>query len=179
VAIFGRFPAVWLTLTMLVLPVRAFIATRHLEAGEIAGALLGLVLWVVVPARWRVKAALAMMLTAILLREMTPFYFLPNPMPFTWIPFYASFGSDWQSAVVILLRKTFDYGVAVWLLRAVGSSYGRAACGMAAALLCLELVQRYVPGHVPETTDAVLTLLMAFALRSLSNPSRAAALQST
>ena len=72
--------------------------------------------------------------------------------------------SDWGSAAVIVLRKAFDYGAAVWLLHAEGWRYTRAGACVAAALFVLELVQRHLPGRTPETTDAVLALLMALAL---------------
>jgi len=58
----------------------------------------------------------------------------------------------------------FDYGAAVWVLHASGSSYARADASVAAALFGLELLQRYLPGRTPESTDAVLALLMALVL---------------
>jgi VanZ family protein len=57
----------------------------------------------------------------------------------------------------------------VWLLAANGISYARAGTAVAAALAVLEAVQRYLPGRTPETTDAVLTIILTAVLWSLNN----------
>jgi VanZ family protein len=68
-----------------------------------------------------------------------------------------------------LLRKAFEYGALVWLLRTRGISYVRAAVAVAGSLAVLEAVQRYLLGRTPEITDSVLTLLMALVLWRLSD----------
>jgi VanZ family protein len=95
--------------------------------------------------------------------------FGPVVHPFSWIPFAATFESERQSATVILLRKAFEYGALVWLFRAEGISYARAAIAVAGSLAVLEAIQRYLPGRSPEITDSVVALLMALVLWRLSS----------
>jgi len=163
-AVIGRLRPMWLGVVMLLLPVRFFIVTRSFGWNDLLAALLALALWIGIPPRWRLRAGLGVVFSAVLLRELAPFHFAASPASFSWIPFVATLESERQSAVVILLRKAFDYGAAVWLLHAAGWRYARAGTCVAAALLALELLQRYLPGRTPESTDAVLALLMALAL---------------
>jgi hypothetical protein len=160
----GRFRTRWLVALMLFLPARILIVTRSLAWDDILAAALALALWVVIPARRRLAAILIVALSAVLLRELAPFHFADHPEAFTWMPFGATLESEWQSAVVIILRKAFDYGAAVWLIHSAGWSYARAAAAVAVPLFVLELLQCYLPGRTPESTDAVLALLMALAL---------------
>jgi VanZ family protein len=163
-AIFGRLRTRWLAAAMLAMPLRFFIVTRSLGWNDLLAAPLALVLWSGIPSRWRLGAGLGVVLSALLLRELAPFHWSAAAAPFQWIPFVPTLESERQSAVVIITRKAFDYGAAVWLLRAAGWSYARAGTCAAAALLGLELLQRHLPGRTAESTDAVLALLMAVAL---------------
>jgi VanZ family protein len=163
-AFLGRFRTAWLAALMMAIPARIFIVTRSVTWNDLLGAVAALGLWAAIPAFWRVRAALCMLLSALLLRELAPFHFADYPAAFSWIPFSATLDSERQTAIVILLRKAFDYGAAVWLLRRAGWPYARAGACLAAALLGLELLQRYLPGRTPESTDPVLALLMALAL---------------
>jgi VanZ family protein len=104
----------------------------------------------------------------VVLRELSPFRLAVTPHAFSWIPFAATFDSERQSATVILLRKAFEYGALVWLLRTQGTSYARAAAAVAGSLAVLEAIQRYLPGRTPESTDSVVALLMALVLWRLS-----------
>jgi len=128
------------------------------------GAALALALWWAISSRLRLVCGIWMLASAILFRELAPFHFSSRAAPFSWIPFAATLSADRQAAVLILLRKMFDYGAAVWGLHATGWPYLRSGGLVAAALFALELLERRLPGRTPESTDAVLTLLMALAL---------------
>jgi len=167
-ALLGRMRPRWLLAAMACLPLRLFIAERSVTLNEALGAALALLLWSLLPERKRLPAGVFLLASATVLRELSPFRFAPTPHPFSWIPFAATFNSERQSATVILLRKAFEYGALVWLLRTWGISYVRAAVALAGSLAVLEAVQRYLPGRTPEITDSVLTLLMALVLSRLS-----------
>lgn len=168
-AFFGKMRPRWLLAAMACLPLRLFIAERSLTIGEALGAALALLFWSLLPERKRLRAGVFLLASALVLRELSPFHFAETPHAFSWIPFAATFDSERQSAVVILLRKAFEYGAMVWLLRNQGISYARAAAAVAGSLAVLEAIQRYLPGRSPEITDSVLTLLMAFVLWRLSD----------
>jgi VanZ family protein len=168
-ALFGRLQLRWLLAAMACLPLRLVIAERSLTLGETLGAALALLLWSLLPEKKRLPAGAFLLASATLLRELIPFRLAETPQPFSWIPFAATFDSNRQSAVVVLLRKAFEYGALVWLFRTCGISYARAALAVAGSLAVLEAIQRYLPGRTPEITDSVLTLLMAMVLWRLSD----------
>ncbi len=156
-------------LALLCLPLRMLVATRTLALHEVLGAALAWLAWTLLRERVRLRAAAGFLAAAIVLRELAPFHFAGPPSAFSWIPFWSTFDSERQSALVILLRKAFDYGAMVWLLRAAGVSCVRAGAVVAAALAALEVAQRYLPGRIPESTDAILALLLTVSLWSLDN----------
>jgi hypothetical protein len=167
-AVFGRMRPRWLLAAMACLPLRLFIVERSVTLSEALGAALALLLWSLLPERKRLPAGLFLLAAAVVLRELSPFRLAMTPQAFSWIPFAPTFDSERQSAAVILLRKAFEYGAIVWLLRTRGISYARAAAAVAGSLAVLEAMQRYLPGRTPEITDSVVALLMALVLWRLS-----------
>jgi VanZ family protein len=155
---------VWAVGVLLVLPLRIFIPSQTVGWNDVLGAALALAVWWGIPLRRRLRAGAWILVSAVVLRELAPFHFVSHPVQFSWMPFYGTLSGERDSAGVILLRKLFDYGAAVWVLHAGGWSYSRAGGVVAAALFGLELAQQYLPGRTPESTDAVLALLMALAL---------------
>ena len=79
---------------------------------------LALLLWTY-PEDDASRAGACMLAFAIALRELEPFRFTPAAHAFSWIPFSAT-SRERQNATLVLLRKTFEYGTMVWLLRATG-----------------------------------------------------------
>jgi VanZ family protein len=163
-AVFGRLRLSWHGCAMAILGVRLFVATRTETLNEVIGAVIALALWLVIADGRRTRAGLCFLSLAIVLRELAPFRFTADAAHFTWIPFVPTFTSEWQSAVVVLARKAFDYGAMVWLLRRAGIRYAVGAPCVAAALFVCELAQTHLPGRTPEITDSVLTLVMALVL---------------
>ncbi len=157
----GRFRAPWLALTMLALPLRLLIVERRLAPSELLGAAVALLLWTFPEEEPKLIAGAVLLAIAIVFRELEPFRFVREAQAFSWIPFAATFAADRQNATLVLLRKAFQYGAMVWMLRAAGYRYRNAGMAVAAALLLLELLQRHLPHREPEITDAFLAALMA------------------
>jgi VanZ family protein len=167
-ALFARMQTFGLAIAMLCVPAQLFITGRSLTLAEIAGALLALALWHFVPRESRARWCAWMLASAILLRQLQPFYFLAVPQPFSWIPFAATLESSREAATAIITRKAFDYGALIWALRCAGEPFVRAGLAVAAALGVTEAIQTYLPGRSPEITDPLLALLMMVVLRAMS-----------
>jgi len=166
-AVFGRLRTSWLCGAMLFSGLRIFMPSRSLAPDEVAGAAIALVAWEILPSRRRLSAGVWMALSAILLVELAPFHFTRHAASFSWIPLGATFENERWGALVILLRKAFFYGSAIWLLVRSGTRYPVAGGALAASLLVLEMVQRYLPGRTPEITDSLIAVVMTAALWSL------------
>jgi VanZ family protein len=166
--VFAHMRTSWLAVAMLCVPAQLMIADRALTAPEIAGALIALTLWHFVRVESRPRWCAWMLGFAILLRQLEPFYFLAVPQPFSWVPFQATLLADRLDAAVVIARKTFDYGAAIWALRYAGVPLVWAGLAIAALLGATEAIQTYLPGRSPEITDPLLALLLTLVLRALS-----------
>lgn len=158
----------WLAAAMLCVPAQLVIAGRVLTLPEIAGASMALALWHFVRVESRPRWCAWMLGSAILLRQLQPFYFLTVPQPFSWVPLKATLISGRDEATLVIARKTFDYGAAIWALRYAGIPFVWAGLAVAALLGVTEAIQTYLPGRSPEITDPLLALLLMLVLQAMS-----------
>jgi len=161
---FGEARRWWVALALACLPLRILVVTRTLRAEELCGAAAALLLWLILRGTLRLRVAVVLIAAAVVVAELTPFHFTDSPARFSWIPFASSFTAPRESGLIVFTRKLFDYGAVLWLWRRAGTPYRAGAAVLAPALLVLEWIQRYLPGHVPEVSDSVLALLIALAL---------------
>ncbi|MFC7333138.1 VanZ family protein [Rhodocista pekingensis] len=134
---------------------------NRLYASDLLAALLGGLLWAVVPWRrgpWRwLLAGLAA--AAIVAGRLRAGDALADPLA-GLVPFAELRERHLTAVFLALFEKTFRLGSVLWLLWSAGLDRRRAALGFAGLLLLGEAV-RAVAGGVPLTTDAVLVLILA------------------
>ncbi|MEO8371445.1 MAG: VanZ family protein [Candidatus Solibacter sp.] len=171
-ALTARRSAIWLLLAMGCLPLRLVIVERALGPSEVIGALLAMLIWTYPAETSRLPNGAMALAIAIVLRELSPFEFSGPARAMSWIPFAATLDGERLNAALTLLRKAFDYGALVWLMRASGVAYARAGLMGAAGLLVLEVAQRWMPGRQPELTDSLIVLLLAAVLWGMENSRR-------
>ena len=163
-ALAGQVRLRWLILILtLRIALRPFVVTAPLELDEVLGAALAMLLWRLLPETSRLHAALAMLVSTIVWRGLLPFHFVPAA-PLSWLPFRDTFDAYRESAMVVLLRQTFEVGALVWLLRRAGISYTRAAAVTAIPLLALAYIERFLSGKMPSVTQPALVVITAFLL---------------
>ena len=166
-SILQRLRLVWFLVALCALPIQLQLLDRMPKFEDFAGAALAILLFARIAKNRRMPIAALILGSAILLRELSPFHLLSRPQPFYWMPFTGAFESGRDTSVVIIAGKAFDYGALIWLCRKLKMPPLPSAALFAAALLLLEWFQRLLPGRTPESTDAVLALLMSFALWAL------------
>jgi VanZ family protein len=153
----------WMLVLLALLPARLLLLGRNLTASELAGAALGCLLWTFWLASIRRPAlALAILIVgALLVQGLSPYFFKPTPQAFSWIPLagFIDSGPDWGA--LTFLKKGFWYGAAVWAFHEAGFSLFAAAVPLALLLAALEWAQRYLPGRTPEISDPLLVLGLA------------------
>ncbi len=160
----ANLPRTLLSFSILFIPLQFAIITRQPTTADFLGAILGTILSQALP---RLRTAIAPVLLALIfLRGLAPFQF-SAPRAFSWIPFGGFLNMDWEVGLRILFEKSFLYGTAVWLFSRTGRTLPVATAIVTAVLILIEILEVWLPGHVPEVTDPVLALLIAFGLYRL------------
>ncbi|MEO8027638.1 MAG: VanZ family protein [Bryobacteraceae bacterium] len=152
-------------ISLLLIPLKLVILHRTMSGSELAGAILGALLWGLFrrfprPAPAIASAALA----ALVLAQLLPWRTGTEPQPFCWIPFLPSLSSSWDAAFLVLLGKAFLFGSVIWLWRQTPATWLVSSFSVAIPLAVTEGVQIYLPGRTPEITDAIVALIMGLAL---------------
>jgi hypothetical protein len=161
--------------SILVIPLQFFIADRQPLPSDFLGAVTGALLFIglgrpglrTTPA-WATPWIATAFLLTIFIRGLAPFHMVPQASNFSWMPFSGFLNTEWQSAILILLEKSFYYGTAIWLLRASGMSLIFAGAITAVVLAAIEIAQIHLPGRTAEITDPLMAIMLSFALAALS-----------
>ena len=163
-----RCPTLWLALATLLVPAGFMIMNHDPMPSDFIGAALGVSLFFFLgSAKNADQAAAAGLMFALILSGLTPFHMSAQSQGFDWIPFVGMLTTEWQSGIQVLLRKSFEYGAAIWLLHQAGLRL-RYATGVVALLLgAIEVAQTHLPQHVAEITDPALAVLLGLALGAL------------
>ncbi len=159
---------------LLLLPAKMIFFRRTPGLAEFSGAILAWIVW----NHWlrrtpRASVILSWLIVAgLVLQDLAPYRLTHVPQPFSWMPFggFLESGPEWGG--IMLFRKSFWYGSAVWSFHQAGYTFFRTGIAVAVLLGCLEYAQRFLPGRTPEISDAVLALLLTV-LMSLLEQRRA------
>ncbi|HZL55494.1 MAG TPA: VanZ family protein [Bryobacteraceae bacterium] len=168
VAAGARSPRRWLAFALLLIPLQMAIVNRFPMPADLVGATAAVALF-----RWlgekreADRGGAIFLLLALVLTGLAPFHFTEQSQGFSPIPFAGVMGTEWQSGLQILIMKLFEYGAAIWLMRRAGMRLLRSTLVATAVLAAIEAAQTYIPGHVAETTDPLLALLIGITLRTL------------
>lgn len=121
--------------------------------------------------RFQPSAGLAapLLVTWILLRELSPFSFSSFAAPFQ---FSAVLEADRIPVIRSLLGKFFLYTSTLWLLKEARWPLSLATALLSTILLVCELIQRYLPGRTPEFTDVLVTIAGAIMLSLVAHQRR-------
>ena len=149
---------------MCCLPLRLLIVDRTLAPGGVDRRGLALLIWTYPAESSRVREGAGMLAAAIVLRELSPFAFAGPAHEISWIPFSATLDGERLNAALVVLRKAFEYGTLVWLLRASGLRYlDRGRLGGRRPVPA-GVAQRYLPNRQPEVTDAAIATILTCVL---------------
>lgn len=135
---------------------------------HVGGAAAALLVFWGLPERHRYTAGwLAWVWLAwLVLDGLRPFHWLSRPSRFDWVPFQGLVELNWMVSINTLLRKTWIYGAAYWLLAHTSLSRRAALILTLVALTAIEAAQCWLPGRTAGLTDPAIGLLAA-ALLSL------------
>ena len=167
--VFGRRPVIPLVIGIAALVfVGQVVIDTTVGSGEVLGAILALPLSILLTRVLPNPPALfAVIFTvAVVIERLQPFAFNSMSHSFGWFPFAALVHSTNEHTVVMISEKSFLYGTLIWLWVAAGLQRLSATIGVSLLLLLCSFAEVHIPGHVAETTDAALALLLGgFMLR--------------
>lgn len=158
-----------------VLFARILIADAALSPAEVAGGALAVGLWCGFLWRSPVGATVIAALFAggIAIEALQPFQFSAAARPFGWIPFRSFMYGSVEVNIRSLLEKAFIYGALIWLVVRAGSRFAVALVSSAGFVLCLRLIQVFLPGRSAEVTDFLMVLIAGGVMRSTGeNPNQ-------
>jgi VanZ family protein len=164
VALFVLVPAV--------LFARVLIVDAVLSPAEVAGGVLGtLVWWFFSRRRSRAVVIAALFVGVVAIEALEPFRFSSVAHPFGWIPFAAFMRGSVEVNVRSFFQKVFTYGMLTWLVARAGYKLAVAAGVSCGLVLCLRLTQVFLPGRSAEVTDPIMLLLVAGVMQAMGeNP---------
>ncbi len=150
--------------SIILVPLQFLVVTRQPSMALFLGACAGTLLFHLAPTT---RLAGPIFIGLLLFRGLAPFH--PAGFhAFSWIPFGGFLDMEWETGIRILFEKSFLYGTAIWLFRHHGRSFAASSVIVCSVLILIEILQMWLPGHVPEVTDPVLALLIAFGLGRLA-----------
>jgi hypothetical protein len=133
-----------------------------ISQAEVLGTLLGIVVWLSMLSQIRPNTAiLALLLTAyILIQELIPFVFTPNPGTFSIIPFVGLLKALTIKNVLQFTEKVFLYGSFLWLLVKTGLSLRFSLIFSVVLLTGVEFMQMFLDGRVSDITNPLLAVIL-------------------
>jgi hypothetical protein len=155
-----------------VLFARVLIVDAVLSPAEVAGGVLGtLVWWFFSRRRSRAVVIAALFVGVVAIEALEPFRFSSVAHPFGWIPFAAFMRGSVEVNVRSFFQKVFTYGMLTWLVARAGYKLAVAAGVSCGLVLCLRLTQVFLPGRSAEVTDPIMLLLVAGVMQAMGeNP---------
>lgn len=105
--------------------------------------------------------------------RLTPFNFGAMEHNFDFWPFMSWMRQGLPIDADLLLRKLFIFGAMIWLLKDAGLSMQTALVGVVLAVLGIEVVHLWQPGHSSSLTDPTLALVMGLLMRFASDERKA------
>jgi VanZ family protein len=143
---------------------RIMVVEGELRLAELAGAGLGLAIWLVLlqlPQRIQMGTAGAILCVYVIALRLEPFHFQATAHAFNLVPFFGFMQGSLVVDTLSFLEKFFLYGTTVYLLSV---AYGRrlpVAIFVAAVLLATSWAETWLPGRSAEITDALMALIIA------------------
>lgn len=171
----GRALLGMVVITLGVIAAKPFIMTKVILPSELAGVVLGVVVWVILLSRlsWRTAIVALLLTLQIVIQGLTPFVVRAEPVMISFIPFIGFEGGSMAVNLQSFFEKIFLYGSLVWLLGASSRSLVFSVTAAVILLTAIELVQMFLADRVSEITDPLLAILMGLTLYALDGRGRA------
>ena len=162
----GRHPwRVLAGLAAVVMSLEVIIVDNNITSANVAGLVLGFLLWHRLQKMPLGHGVLALGLAGILLvTGLSPLEPRATPASFHWQPFYGFLGGSMLHNIATLFEKIFLYGALLWLAQRQWGRPVTAAALAAGMMLIIEWGQTRLQGHTPEITDPLLVLCLALVM---------------
>ncbi|MDP2883240.1 MAG: acyltransferase family protein [Azonexus sp.] len=156
----------WLlpVIPMAVLAIQPFLIGGDLSVSEVAGSVAAGAVWIAGCNRLKASTLGIALLGATLASNLLPWDSFYATRSFHWLPFTGLLEGDMSRNLAALLRKLFQFGSVLWLLRESGLSWSKGTFILATAIGVQEYLQTQTVGGTPEITDPLLALAIGIFL---------------
>lgn len=155
---------------VLVLAARIVIVVNHLSLTSTLALLCAVLVWAPVGRRISGQVLAVLLLFAFVLDALSPLALRAQAQDFGWLPF----GGYLQGSMLVnaraLTSKLFIFGSLALLLVARHRAAGPLAAAIAATLVIIECLQRWVGAGTPALTDPLLFLTVVWFVRRGATP---------
>ncbi len=151
------------------LALEVLIVDNAVTGSNVLGAGIAWILALIILAPRRpAPVVLAMLvIAALVFQGLGPFVLRPETATFGWIPFSGFLNGSMHHNTLVIVEKTFLYGVLIYLLHSVGLDWVRGSLITAAILASIEIAQLFFVHHTPEITDPLLAVLLGAGMMAL------------
>ena len=152
-------------LVIAILCFKFFLVSNNLNLDALLGGLLALAIWWRIGRLLNTQALLILTGCAILGNGLYPFEFSTSASPFNWLPFSGSLAGNVLLNILAVSKKLAFYVCFIVLLMQTKANKYAVFCIPASLVAVSEILQVFVPGSVPESTDVVMVCFLVFVLR--------------
>lgn len=155
------------------LAVRFVLSGQAISTSILLGTLIGLAVGLIVQRVGLQRAApwvIALAMIWYSAESLRPFMFWPRPASMSWVPFAAMLRGAMDINLAAFCGVAFLSGALMLVGTRLTSVPGRWAVLLAAWLLLLELIQRWIPTRTSDLTVALIPFAWWLALRGLAAP---------
>jgi len=138
------------------------IISSNIDLSQLLAGVLSVAIWRAFSTRLTALHLAILLLLSILGNGLYPFELRAQATTFHWLPFTGSMGGNILLNILAFMKKLVFYGGVIWLFYLAKRSLLLGTMLCALIVLLSEFLQTLFTNSVPESTDVLLTLLVAF-----------------
>lgn len=161
---FDRYTVLFPAIPVVTLALQPFLIGCELSVGEVTGSLGASAVWLAAGKNLKSSMLGIALLGTTLASNLLPWTSAFELQNFHWLPFSGFLEGDMSRNLASLMKKLFQFGGALWLLREGGVSWSRGTSILVTTTTVQEFLQTMTNAGTPEITDPFLALAIGITL---------------
>jgi glycopeptide antibiotics resistance protein len=149
-------------LVIVILMSKFLIISSNINLSSLAGGIISLVIWQAFSEKIHAQQLSILLLITIFGNGLYPFELREQLGTFKWLPFSASMEGNLLINILAIIKKIVFYGGVVWLFYLAKRSLLLGGIICATMVLLSEFLQLFFTNSVPDSTDFLIVIIVAF-----------------